>query len=332
MVGLSWQAVIQAYTQSVPKNARLKYVVLDFETTGLSSSKDKIIEVGMVKCVGKEEIDTFSTFVDPETPLSPQITQITGITDAQLQNAPKIEDIAQQMYDFIGDHLIVAHNASFDIGFLRAAYRKNGITAPLRFVDTLSLSKVLFPEMENHKLCTLVDHFSIAACQTHRALDDARCAHQLFEICLSSMEKLPPSERAIFSIEKARPLKKEANIKLSDIQPTNTDMDPTHPLYGKTIVFTGELSMERRTAMQMAADVGAILKNNISRNTNYLVVGRQDPDLVGEDGMSTKQETALELNRSGKGHVNVIQEAEFLALLKKEPPAPAEEEKELTLQ
>lgn len=329
MSGLGWSALIKNFSHIVPRNSKLRYVVLDFETTGLSKS-DEIIEIGMVKCSGEEEVDTLSILVNPGIPLSPSITKITGISDVDLRDAPRLKDVISHVRNFIGGDVVVAYNAPFDVRFLRSAYRKYEISDEIRYIDVLPLVKALFPEMTNYKLETMIDHCSIATCQTHRALDDARCTHRLFELCLSRMQELPPDNRAILLIEKNKQPKKVDTVKLSDIKPKNDNMDPSHPMYGKTIVFTGTLSIDRRTAMQMAVDVGAVLKSNVSSNTNYLVIGSQDPDLVGEDGLSAKQERAQELNQTGKGHITIMPESEFLALIQGESME-AEEEEDLTL-
>ena len=108
-----------------------------------------------------------------------------------------------------------------------------------------------------------------------------------------------------------------AKARVQDIVPSVSSFDESAPLFGKTIVFTGTLRQSRTLAWQRAADAGAIVKNTISAKVDYLVVGKQDCEIVGADGMSGKEEKAYALNESGKGHIEIIDEDKFLALVGK---------------
>lgn len=103
-------------------------------------------------------------------------------------------------------------------------------------------------------------------------------------------------------------------MKPSDIEATVDCINPSGPLYGKNIVFTGEMSLSRSEAMQIAVNAGAVVKTAVSRKTNYLVVGVQDLDIVGDDGMSSKEEKAYALNEEGTADIKIIDEVEFIQL------------------
>lgn len=310
-----WVKIALKIQYCIPTNARLKYVVMDFETTGFSPQDDEIIEIGIAKCCGETVLDTFSTFVNPEFDLPAKITELTGIKNEDLMGAPKLKTAIAQAAEFIGNEIIVAHNAAFDIGFLKSAYQAADISREIRYIDTLALSKKLFPGLPNHKLSTIIQEFSLMdGQQTHRALDDVLCTHRFFELCVSEMIDRDCREDAIsfvpLKVEHVDPPKKTA-----DIVPTVQNIDPDGPLFGKNIVFTGELSIDRTEAMQMAVNVGAIVKSSVSRKTDYLVVGTQDISIVGDDGMSTKEEKAYAFNQSGKANIEVIREKEFMELI-----------------
>ncbi|TCS82979.1 PolC-type DNA polymerase III [Tepidibacillus fermentans] len=156
------------------------YIVFDTETTGLSAMYNTIIEIGAVKVKNGEIIDTFAMFVDPKEPLSPKITEITGITNEMLQGAPLIDEALRKFRDFVGNGILVAHNARFDMGFLHMGYKKIGeedLTNPV--IDTVELARMLYPKMKNYKLNTLCQAFNIDLTNHHRAYHDAEATGKL---------------------------------------------------------------------------------------------------------------------------------------------------------
>ena len=157
------------------------FVVFDVETTGLSAVYDTIIEIAGVKIHQGEIIDRFESFANPHRPLSKIITDITGITDDMLVDAPEVDDVLQEFYEWMGNDILVAHNATFDIGFLNTGLQKINIE-PLdnAIIDTLELARFLFPELGNHRLNTLCNHLDIELVQHHRAIYDAEATGYLF--------------------------------------------------------------------------------------------------------------------------------------------------------
>ncbi|MCC5950295.1 MAG: DEDD exonuclease domain-containing protein, partial [Nitriliruptoraceae bacterium] len=152
------------------------FVVLDLETTGLSSQRDRITEIGAVKVRGGEVLGELRTFVHPGAPIPPAITAVTGITDAMVRDAPSLPAIWPTVRRFLGDAVFVAHNAAFDLGFLRAAVAEchDDAYEPL-VVDTARLARRLVrDEVRNCRLSTLATHFRARTRPEHRALADAR--------------------------------------------------------------------------------------------------------------------------------------------------------------
>ena len=150
-----------------------EYVAFDIETTGLQVNQEAITEIGAVVVKNGEIGARFQTFVDPERHLTPEIIALTGITDAMLQGAPKPREALQAFLDFVGGRPLVAHNAEFDIGFIRAGCRREGLTFDPTYVDTLILAQNLLPELGKYKLDIVAEHLKLPAFQHHRASDDA---------------------------------------------------------------------------------------------------------------------------------------------------------------
>ena len=151
------------------------YVVFDVETTGLSAVYDTIIELAAVKIRDGEIVDRFESFANPHHPLSATTIDLTGITDDMVRDAPNVDVVLRKFKEWIGDDILVAHNASFDMGFLNVGYKKllGEEKAKNPVIDTLELGRFLYPEMKNHRLNTLCKKFDIELTQHHRAIYDA---------------------------------------------------------------------------------------------------------------------------------------------------------------
>ncbi|RDW19515.1 PolC-type DNA polymerase III [Oceanobacillus arenosus] len=156
------------------------YIVFDVETTGLSAVYDTIIELAAVKIHKGEIMDRFEAFANPHHPLSDTTIELTGITDDMVKDAPEVDEVIRDFHEWMGDDILVAHNASFDMGFLNQALsRINYDNAVNPVVDTLELARFLFPELKNHRLNTLCKHLDIELTQHHRAIYDAEATGYL---------------------------------------------------------------------------------------------------------------------------------------------------------
>ncbi len=150
-----------------------EYVAFDIETTGLQVTREAITEIGAVVIKNGEVTDRFQTFVDPGRHLTPEVISLTGITDAMLQGAPRPREALRAFLDFVGDRPLVAHNAEFDISFIRAGCAREGYEFDPVYVDTLILAQNLLPELGKYKLDIVAEHLKLPAFQHHRASDDA---------------------------------------------------------------------------------------------------------------------------------------------------------------
>ncbi len=155
-------------------------IVFDIETTGLSSETERITEIGAVKLRNMEIVDTFQTFVDPGKPIPHNITELTGITDAMVANAPNEAEAIMNFHDFAGEAVLLAHNADFDTSFIRAAAKRNDISWNMRYIDTLKLSRAALPNLKSHKLDVVAKAYELGDFDHHRADADAKMLAEIF--------------------------------------------------------------------------------------------------------------------------------------------------------
>ena len=165
-----------------------EFIVFDIETTGLSAANCKITEIGAVKIKNGEVLDTFNSFVNPECPIPEEIVKLTGITDEMVANADKIDVVLPKFFEFIGDRLLIAHNADFDTGFIRVAAKEQKIAFENPYLDTLGLARAIIPELKSHKLDKLADHYKLGNFNHHRASDDAEMLANIFFKMIEDMK------------------------------------------------------------------------------------------------------------------------------------------------
>ena len=181
------------------------YVVFDLETTGFSSEHDRIIEIGAVKYQNRRRIDSFSCFVNPEIPIPFRIEKLTGINDSMVIDAQTIEEVLPKFIEFCEGAVLVAHNADFDSGFIKAkAKQVMGIDKEYTVVDTVALARVLLPQLNRYKLDTVAKAVGVSLENHHRAVDDADCCAGIFLKFMTMME-----ERGITNLDQAESLADE---------------------------------------------------------------------------------------------------------------------------
>ncbi len=158
-----------------------EFVAFDLETTGLYQSRDRIIEIGAVLFRGTECVARFDTFVNPERPLPRSITDLTGITERDVFDAPTEADAIPRFLEFVGDRPLIAHNADFDVGFVSAACARLGIDFSPVYADTLALAQTLLPDEKRYKLDTVAGRLGLPDFRHHRADDDAYVCGRICE-------------------------------------------------------------------------------------------------------------------------------------------------------
>lgn len=168
------------------------FVVFDLETTGAKCPPCRVTEIGAYRIENRQIVGEFQTLVNPETQIPPFIAQLTGITDAMVRNAPKFAEVIPDFLDFIGDAVLVAHNAHFDIRFLNNEIGRiyDGYRVANPHLCTVQLSRKLLPQIENHRLHTVADYYSIRIENRHRAGDDAFATAKIFVNLLHQLQNL----------------------------------------------------------------------------------------------------------------------------------------------
>lgn len=165
-------------------NIPMNYVAFDIETTGLNPKYDKIIEIGAVKVRDGELAETFSTFVNPARSLPARIVELTGICDADVAQAPYIDDILDAFLAFVGEDVLLGHNILFDYSFVKKAAVNQKKSFEKLGIDTLRIAKRFLNELESRQLGYLCDYYHIEL-EAHRALNDAVAAHRLYRVMAS---------------------------------------------------------------------------------------------------------------------------------------------------
>ncbi len=171
------------------QNINTTYCVLDLETTGLSAKTEKITEIGIMKIQNGEVVDEFCEFVNPEKPIPKRVQEVTNITDEMVANSPTIDVLFPKVLDFIKDSVLVAHNASFDIGFLKNVAKNLGYKFDYTYVDTLPLARKLYPELKKHKLGKIAEHLKIKVEVAHRALDDVDTTVKILKEMMKTLKE-----------------------------------------------------------------------------------------------------------------------------------------------
>lgn len=285
------------------------FTVIDLETTGLSAEYDEIIEVCALRVRNNEITESFQTLVKPECEVDDFITELTGITNAMLEDAPSPESVIPRLHDFIGNDIVVGHNVNFDINFLYDYMLSLlDIKFDNNYVDTMRVARKLFPDFKHHRLIDIVDYLELPCDEQHRAMADCKltlsCYLHMHDIALEAFDTI---ENFIQTNTRS--------YDITEITANKTEFDETHPLYGKSCAFTGKLErMTRAEAAQLVVNHGGTCENNVTKKTNFLILGNTDYSKNIKDGKSAKQKKAEEYRLAGQDIVT-IPEVTFYDLL-----------------
>lgn len=165
-----------------------EYAIVDLETTGGRAKRCRVTEIGIVIFDGEKVIETYQTLLNPETYIPAGITELTGITQEMVADAPKFFEVAKKVVELTQDRIFVAHNSRFDYDFLREEYRRLGYTFSRKQLCTVRLSRKLFPGLKSYSLGNLTKHFGIKLDNHHRALADATATTELLKLCLTDQQ------------------------------------------------------------------------------------------------------------------------------------------------
>ena len=239
------------------------YVVFDLETTGFSSIKDKIIEIGAVKVENGQITEKFSTFVNPKIPIPFEITKLTSITDEMVMEAPDIDTVLPEFLELVGDAALVAHNASFDVGFIEQNCRYQDITPDFTSVDTVAMARILLPTLAKFKLNVVANALHISLENHHRAVDDAGATAEIFVKFVQML-----NERGIYDL-----------TKLNHFGAQNKDMVRKLPSYHVIILAKNQVgrtnlyTLVSKSHLDYFARQPRIPKSELSKYREGLIVG-----------------------------------------------------------
>jgi len=315
---------------------QMDFVAIDFETA--NETRSSACSVGICLFKGGEIVDEYYTLIKPPgNRFSPFNVQIHGITPDDVREKPAFPDVWPRLSELLHNGSCVAHNASFDMSVLCQTLAEYGMPFPnLTFNCTRLIAKRTWPGLISYRLGTLAQSLGIVA-PDHHALHDARACGQLAklacqEIGVSSLDELVTkldiqhgrilqgdisrTGHAISSRIVAARCHDAQRIKVDEIRPSTHNFDPSHPFFEKVFAFTGTLdSMPRRVAMQRVVDVGGVVGNGVTKDTNFLVVGELDyRTLASGETKSAKMRKAEALLAKGQD-LEILSEADFLQLL-----------------
>lgn len=322
LVRAFWNRDSEQYRKKRPHKGNSKIffpencVIFDTETTGLCPGVDSVIEFAGLRIRDSEIVERYSTLVNPGFPVSDFISSFTGITNTMLEAAPCMKDVALQIRNFIGDDLLVGHNVNFDINFLYDEFSRHSVGFLTNdYMDTLRIAKKALPNLAHHTLSDVAAALAVPQSSAHRAMVDC-------ETTFSCLIKLKPAILRMMTNAEPAPSCSERNryythsgYDLRNISPRCESCDASHPLYGKICVFTGDLTrFSRLEAAQLVADCGGIPANNVTKKTDYLILGNNEYNPLVRDGISNKQRKAESYILAGCD-IKIIPEAVFLDLL-----------------
>lgn len=283
------------------------YCVLDTETTGLSAYYDEIIEIGIIRVRNNHIVDKYSQLIKPEYEINEFITLLTGITNEMVSGKPSISEVKAEVLSFLGDDVIVGHNTSFDIRFLSEGFQE---MIGNDYIDTMQFARKVYPELSHHRLSDLADYLNLSN-NEHRAMSDCITTKELYDAIKNTMsaKKLKIEDLWVTSKHHG------GKIDISKITPNEVVKDEDGFFYNRHVVFTGKLDrMVRRDAMQLVVNLGGILDNSVTKDTNYLILGNNDYNAVLKGEKSSKHKKAEKYKLEGYD-IDIIDELTFYDLL-----------------
>lgn len=280
------------------------YCVLDTETTGFSAYYNEIIEIGILRVRNNEIVDRYDQLIKPSTEVDGFITALTGITNEMLKGMPSIASVKTDVLSFIGDDIILGHHTSFDMWFLNAGFKEQLTN---QYMDTLQFARKLYPELKRHRLSDLTDYLGLHN-NEHRALADCIATKELYDAVKASMAEKNLAIEDLW-------IHGSKGIDIKAIKPTEVVVDKDGFFYNRHVVFTGKLEkMLRDDAKQIVVNLGGILDNSVTKQTNYLILGDNDYNAILKGEKSSKHKKAEKLKLEGQD-IEIIDERTFYDLL-----------------
>jgi DNA polymerase-3 subunit epsilon len=255
-----------------------EFSVLDFETTGTSGVKNRAIEIGIVHVKNLEIVDSYQTFINPGTSVPYYITNLTGITNNDVHDAPFFEEITSEIVDFIGDSVLVAHNMPFDYSFLKNEFVRADVILPKNnTLCTLKLARKLYPELKSKSLGNLVKHFGIKHKHVHRALGDAMVTAKLLVKMITQLreDQNITTLNQLLAYQSATPIKSNMRIIKKKLSVDFSNAPATAGVYlfkdGKDkIIYIGKAKIIKKRVANYFSNTAARKAKQIVRKSSKL--------------------------------------------------------------
>lgn len=226
-----------------------KYAIIDIETTGGMTQRDKITEIGIVVHDGERILKKWETLVNPERSIPANISRITGITNEMVADAPKFYEIAKQLVEITENCVFVAHNVRFDYGFIRKEFERLGYTYSRKQLCSVKLTRNVFPKLNSYSLGNLIRHFGITVTARHRALADAEATAVIFDLILAKQEGKDAINDIInYGIRESR-LPTGISIETLSELPEKTGVYYMHNSYGQ-VIYVGKAKNIKKRVIQ----------------------------------------------------------------------------------
>lgn len=284
------------------------YCVLDTETTGLSAYYDEIIEIGILRVRNNEIVDRYDQLIKPSIEVDGFITALTGITNDMLEDMPSISSVKNDVLSFISEDIILGHNTSFDMRFLNEGFKEQ---LSNQYMDTMQFARKLYPELKHHRLSDLTDYLGLHN-NEHRALADCIATKELYDAVKSRMVEKNLAIEDLWITGESHGGK---GIDIKAIKPDEVVVDKDGFFYNRHVVFTGKLEkMLRKDAQQIVVNLGGVLDNSVTKQTNYLILGDNDYNAILKGDKSSKHKKAEKLKIEGQD-IEIIDEHTFYDLL-----------------
>lgn len=299
------------------------FVAIDTETTGLDFEYCDIIEVAAARYENGSLVGSFTSLIQPPPYYSHEtqkdefvpdfITELTGITNEMLESAPTLEDVFPKLSEFVSNALLVGQNTAFDMRFLYEAAQ--GLSLPPlenEFVNISRIARKTFPDQQHYRLPDIASLCGIPFDEAHRALADCELTAKCF---LSMRKKILDLMTESDFVELFKKKTKTYSEYINELETNAIDVDEDCPIYGKVVVFTGTLDkMPRKDALSLVAKLGGVPSNELTKATNFLVVGNGEFVASVKDGKTKKMEKAEKYAAKGC-NICVISENTFFEML-----------------
>lgn len=297
------------------------FATVDLETTGFSAGMDEIIEIGALKCTSLEgEILEFTTLVRPSHPIPAGIIATTGITQEMVdQSGVHLVEGIKKLQAFLSDMPFIGYHVDFDARFLKCASDQHKLGFSNRYLDVMEMARDAYPHLPSHRLEDIARMLNLSNDDAHRALADCRRTLAVFRHVVTKVDGKgyawnDPCELPLIETNQPRSSKYESVLKHMGTHYPAQHGNSTGHLYGENVVFTGDLSIPRAKAIEMAVAAGCDVNPNVNRKTTIVVSGFRDPSFYNNKTKSGKLLKAEELIEEGCP-LRILTEGEFFKLL-----------------